>query len=72
MGKEEMTFKDVVLLFSVLGMMFSILMLCGILGSLDIDQITFAEALKKSIIWMIVCILSVIGIIKAERDSDGD
>lgn len=70
MGKEEMTFKDVVLLFSVLGMTVSILVLVGILGSLDLDKITCAEAMKKSIIWMVICILSVIGIIKSESDAD--
>ena len=70
MGKEEMTFKDVVLLFSVLGMTVSILVLVGILGSLDLDKITFTEAVKKSIVWMIICCISVFGLIKSESDAD--
>ena len=70
MGEEKITLKDLVMLFSTLGMLLSILVLVSVLGSLELDKITFAEAVKKSIIWMIICILSVIGIIKAERDSD--
>ena len=70
MGKDEMTLKDVVLLFSVLGMTVSILVLVGILGSLDLDKITCTEAIKKSIVWMIICAVSVFGLIKSERDSD--
>lgn len=70
MGKDEMTLKDVVLLFSVLGMTVSILVLVGILGSLDLDKITFAEAVKKSSVWMVICFISVFGLIKSESDAD--
>ena len=67
---DEMTLRDVAFVFSVLGMMISIFILVGILGSLDLDKITFAEAVKKSIVWMIICFISVFGLIKSESDAD--
>ena len=67
---DEMTLRDVAFVFSVLGMMISIFILVGILGSLDLDKITFTEAVKKSIVWMIICFRSVFGLIKSESDAD--
>ena len=67
---DEMTLRDVAFVFSVLGMMISIFILVGILGSLDLDKITFTEAVKKSIVWMIICFISVFGLIKSESDAD--
>ena len=70
MDDDKMTFRDVVLLFSILGMTLSILMMVGICGGLDQDKITFAEAIKKSAIWMVVFIASVVGIIKGEKEEE--
>lgn len=70
MDDDKMTFRDVVLLFSILGMTLSILMLVGICGGLDQDKITFAEAMKKSIIWMVIFAASVFGIVKGEREEE--
>lgn len=70
MDDDKMTFRDVILLFSILGMTLSILMMVGICGGLDQDKITFAEAIKKSAIWMAVFIASVVGIIKGEKEEE--
>ncbi|MBO4705822.1 MAG: hypothetical protein J5647_08830 [Spirochaetaceae bacterium] len=70
MDDDRMTSKDLILLFSILGMTLSILMLVGICGGLDQDKITFAEAMKKSAIWMVVFIASVVGIIKGEKEEE--
>ena len=70
MDEDKMTFRDVVLLFSSLGMTLSILMMVGICGGLDQDKFTLAEAIKKSAIWMVVFIASVIGIIRSEREEE--
>lgn len=70
MDDDKMTFRDVILLFSILGMTLSILMMVGICGGLDQDKITFAEAIKKSAIWMVVFIASVVGIIKGEKEEE--
>jgi hypothetical protein len=70
MDDDRMTSKDLILLFSILGMTLSILMLVGICGGLDQDKITFAEAMKKSAIWMVVFIASVFGIIKGEKEEE--
>ena len=70
MDDDKMTFRDVVLLFSILGMTLSILMMVGICGGLDQDKITFAEAMKKSIIWMVIFAASVFGIVKGEREEE--
>ena len=70
MDDDKMTFRDVILLFSILGMTLSILMMVGICGGLDQDKITFAEAMKKSIIWMVIFAASVFGIVKGEREEE--
>jgi len=70
MNDDNMTVKDLIILFSSLGLMLSILMLVGILGGLDQDKITFAEAMKKSIIWMVIFVASVFGIVKGEREEE--
>lgn len=70
MNDDRMTIKDLILLFSIIGMAFSVLMLVGICGGLDQDKITFAEAMKKSAIWMVVFIASVVGIIKGEKEEE--
>ncbi len=70
MDDDRMTSKDLILLFSIIGMTLSILMMVGICGGLDQDKITFAEAIKKSAIWMVVFIASVVGIIKGEKEEE--
>ena len=70
MNDDRMTSKDLILLFSIIGMAFSVLMLVGICGGLDQDKITFTEAIKKSAIWMVVFIASVVGIIKGEKEEE--
>lgn len=70
MDDDKMTFRDVILLFSILGMTLSILMMLGICGGLDQDKITFAKAMKKSIIWMVIFAASVFGIVKGEREEE--
>lgn len=70
MDDDKMTFRDVILLFSILGMTLSILMMVGICGGLDQDKITFAEAIKKSAIWMVIFAASVFGIVKGEREEE--
>lgn len=70
MNDDNMTLKDLIILFSSLGLMLSILMLVGICGGLDQDKITFAEAMKKSIIWMVIFAASVFGIVKGEREEE--
>ena len=70
MNEEGTTIKDLVILFSTLGLLISVFMLIGILGGLDQDKITFAEAVKKSIIWMAICAASVVGIIRGEEEEE--
>ena len=48
----------------------SFILLIGIAGGVDTDQLTIDEAVKKSIIWIILLVIGVIGIIKTEKEED--
>lgn len=70
MRKDELTLNDLISLFSMLGLLLSIIMLCGIAGGVDCDRLTILDAAKKGIVWCIILILSAIGILKVERDEE--
>jgi len=70
MHKDELSLDDIIALFSVIGMGISIIMLVGIAGGVDCDSITIFDAAKKGIVWCIILILSVIGLMKVEKDGE--
>jgi len=70
MHKDELSLDDIIALFSVIGMGISIIMLVGIAGGVDCDSITIFDAAKKGIVWCIILILSVIGLLKVEKDEE--
>ena len=70
MHKDELSLNDLIVLFGGLGMLISFIMLVGIAGGVDCDSITIYEATKKGIVWFIVMLLSVLGILKVEKDEE--
>lgn len=70
MHKDELSLDDIIALFSVIGMGISIIMLVSIAGGVDCDSITIFDAAKKGIVWCIILILSVIGLMKVEKDEE--
>ena len=70
MHKDELSLDDIISLFSVIGMLLSIIMLVGIAGGVDCDNITIFDAAKKGIVWCIVLTLSVMGMLKVEKDEE--
>jgi len=70
MHKDELSLDDIIALFSVIGMGISIIMLVSIAGGVDCDSITIFDAAKKGIVWCIILILSVIGLLKVEKDEE--
>lgn len=70
MHKDELSLDDIISLFSVIGMLLSIIMLVGIAGGVDCNSITIFDAAKKGIVWCIILILSVIGLMKVEKDDE--
>ena len=72
MHKDELSLNDIISLFSVIGILLSIIMLVGIAGGVDCDNITIFDAAKKGIMWCIVLTLSVMGMMKVEKDDEED
>ena len=72
MHKDELSLNDIISLFSVIGILLSIIMLVGIAGGVDCDNITIFDAAKKGIVWCIVLTLSVMGMMKVEKDDEED
>lgn len=70
MHKDELSLDDIISLFSVIGMLLSVIMLVGIAGGVDCDKITIFDAAKKGIVWCIVLTLSVMGLMKVEKDDE--
>lgn len=70
MHKDEMTLNDLISLFSIIGILVSLVMLVGVAGAVDCDSITLLEGVKKIAIWLIVMVLAVIGLAKVERDEE--
>lgn len=70
MHKDELSLNDLISLFSIIGVLVSLIMLVGVAGAVDCDSITLFEGAKKIVIWLIVMALSVIGLAKVERDEE--
>ena len=70
MHKDELSLDDLILLFSGIGMLISFIMLVGIAGGVDCDNITIFDAAKKGIVWCIIMTLSVMGLLKVEKDDE--
>lgn len=72
MHKDELSLNDLISLFSIMGVLVSLIMLVGVAGAVDCDSITLFEGAKKIVVWLIVMTLSVIGLAKVERDEQGE
>ena len=72
MHKDELSLNDLISLFSILGILLSIIMLVGIAGGVDCDSLTILDAAKKSVVWFIILVLSFIGALKVERDEESE
>ena len=72
MHKDELNLDDLLTLFGIIGVLLSIIMMVGTAGALDCDSITTFEAAKKIIIWLIILVISTIGLLKAAKDNEGE
>lgn len=70
MHKDELGLNDLISFFSIMGILLSFVMLVGIAGGVDCDTITIYDAAKKGVIWCIILIISVIGVLKVEKDEE--
>lgn len=68
--RDKMTLKDIIELFSLIGLFVSLLIILGICGGLEQDQITISETLRDCIPWAVIFTASAIGLIKTGGDED--
>ena len=71
MHKEVLTLDDLISLFSIMGIFLSIIMLIGVAGAVDCDSLTLYEGAVRLVFWLIVLVLSIIGLVKVEKDEEG-
>lgn len=67
---KHICLDDIIGVASVIGLLVSFIMLIGIAGAIDCDTLTFADGIKKMVVWFIVFICSAIGIIHVEKEED--
>lgn len=72
MHKDRLSLNDLIVLFSLLGMLLSIIMMIGIAGAVDCDNLTILEAAKKEIVWCIILTVSGIGLLKVQKDEESE
>jgi hypothetical protein len=72
MYKDRLSLSDIISLFSIIGLLISIVMMVGIAGGVDCDSITILDAAKKSVVWCIVLTLSVMGLLKVQKDEESE
>ena len=68
--RDKMTLRDIIELFSLIGLFVSLLIILGICGGLEQDQITISETLRDCIPWAVIFTVSAIGLIKTGGDED--
>lgn len=71
MHKEALTLDDLISLFSIMGIFLSIIMMIGVAGAVDCDSLTLYEGTVRLVFWLIVLVLSIIGLVKVEKDEEG-
>lgn len=68
--KDALTLDDLISLFSIMGVFLSIIMIIGVAGAVDCDSLTLYEGTVRFVFWLIILVLSVIGLAKVERDEE--
>lgn len=64
------TLKNIIATVSFILAFGSILLLIGIAGAVDVDQMTVRESIPRGIFFIVVLILGVAGILFVEKDED--
>lgn len=72
MHKDELSLKDIILFLSLIGMLISLVMMVGTAGAVECEKLTILEGAKREIIWVIILILSGIGIIKIQTEEESE
>ena len=72
MHKDELSLKDIILFLSLIGMLISLVMMVGTAGAVECDKLTILEGAMREIVWVIILILSGIGIIKIQKEEESE
>ena len=63
-------FKNIIYGCCLLLVLISIVLLIGIAGGVETDQLIISNAIRKSIIWLVFWVIGAVGIIKTEKEED--